>query len=165
AATAADAVGGAPPGGAGGGGGGGGAPGAGLGPGGGGCVMGLDPWRGRCPPLGLVLRSASGSATAAADTVRLATLVAETDAGRVHLAGTLAGHAIAGDFQADDWPWEFFRDLLEQPALHLPRGVSVRGQVAGTVGHPRVRPPPDRPSASAPFLRPIRRPVQGAGPD
>src|SRR5262249_47398062 len=128
-----------------------------------GYVIGLDHLKGRCPPLGLVLRSASGSATAAADTVRLATLVAETDAGRVHLAGTLAGHAIAGDFQADDWAWGVFGGLLEQPALDVPGGVSVRGQVAGTVEHPEFRTLLDGHWRSEPFRGAIDGRIQGGG--
>jgi len=41
-----------------------------------GYVIGLDHAKGRCPPVGIVLRSASGKATAVADTVRLQSLVA-----------------------------------------------------------------------------------------
>lgn len=95
--------------------------------------------KGRCPPLGLVLQSGSGQATAAADTIRLTSLTADTDAGQVHLAGVLAGHDLHGTFQAADWPWEFFGDLLEQPALDVPGGVSVRGQILGTVEQPEFR--------------------------
>src|SRR5262249_44857857 len=74
-----------------------------------------------------------------ADTIRLSSLSADTDAGVVNLSGSLEGHTIDGKFQADDWPWEFFGDLLEQPALDVPGGVSVRGQVLGTVEHPEFR--------------------------
>jgi hypothetical protein len=99
----------------------------------------LDHAQGRCPPLGLVLQSASGRATAAADTIRLTSLTADTDAGQVRLAGALEGHDLSGRFRADDWPWEFFGDLLEQPTLDVPGGVSVRGEVGGTVEHPVFR--------------------------
>jgi translocation-and-assembly-module (TAM) inner membrane subunit TamB-like protein len=104
-----------------------------------GYVIGLEHAKGRCPPLGLVLRSGSGRATAAADTIRLASLTADTDAGRVRLSGSLEGHNVSGEFQADDWPWEFFGDLLEQPLLDVPGGVSVRGQISGPVEQPEFR--------------------------
>jgi hypothetical protein len=99
----------------------------------------LDHAKGRCPPVGLVLQSGAGRATAAGDTIRLNSLTADTDAGQVRLSGALEGHTLSGDFQADDWPWEFFGDLLEQPTLDVPGGVSVRGQVLGTVEEPVFR--------------------------
>jgi hypothetical protein len=99
----------------------------------------LEHAKGRCPPLGLVLQSGAGRATAVADTIRLTSLTADTDAGQVRLSGALEAHNISGQFRADNWPWEFFGDLLEQPTLDVPGGVSVQGEVLGTVEQPQFR--------------------------
>ena len=94
---------------------------------------------GRMPTLGLEVATAAGHAWWATDSLRLTDFVARTDAGAARLSGSLAGRKLDGQFRADRWPWEFFGDLLEQPALDVPGEVSVRGAVLGTVDRPEFR--------------------------
>jgi len=99
----------------------------------------LEHASGSLPTLGLVVQQATGRGHLESGEWRWRELSATTDAGRVRAEGGWRGRDLDVRFAAAGWPWEFFGELLEQPALDVPGYLDVHGSVAGTFDRPAFR--------------------------
>lgn len=87
---------------------------------------------GELPPLGLVVQDLQGEGWNAEGRLDVRRLVARTDAGLLDLRGAWERNQLAVDFKAENWPWEFLGEILEQPALDVPGRVDLEGRISGT---------------------------------
>ncbi len=101
-------------------------------------VWELSEWNGFLPPLGLQLRQGTARATSGGGVLEVQPIVLETDAGSLAASAVLRGQEWSAEFTARDWPWEFFAEILDQPALDVPGAVQVRGILKGPLGEPRL---------------------------
>lgn len=94
--------------------------------------------RGGIPPLGLQIREGRGRATRTGGVLVANPVVIVTDVGSLTGNGRLYEGRVTAEFNAEGWPWEFFADVLAQPALDVEGGVDVRGLVSGPLESPRL---------------------------
>lgn len=99
----------------------------------------IDQAGGSLPTVGLVVQQMTGRGHLEGGRWEWRELSAITDAGRVRAEGGWRGQDLDVRFSAGGWPWEFFGELLEQPALDVPGYLDVRGAVTGTFERPEFR--------------------------
>jgi autotransporter translocation and assembly factor TamB len=90
------------------------------------------------PQLGLVVRELHGRGAVTGEGYFVDFLSIETDAGSVEAAGELVDQKISARVTAEQWPWEFFAELLEQPGVDVPGAVRLEAQIGGTLNAPVV---------------------------
>jgi hypothetical protein len=90
------------------------------------------------PQLGLVVRELHGRGSFSQAGLFVRDLSVETDAGSVEAAGSLVDQQLDAQLSAEQWPWEFFAEILEQPGVDVPGTVELIGRVSGTLKNPVV---------------------------
>lgn len=98
----------------------------------------LSEWTGAVPPLGLHIQEGRARASAGGGVFEVEPIAVRTDAGSIEGRAEFRGDAVRGELSAREWPWEFFAEILDQPALDVPGEVQVRGLVEGSIGSPRL---------------------------
>jgi hypothetical protein len=90
------------------------------------------------PQLGLVVGELHGRGAVTGEGFFVDELSVQTDAGSVAASGHLLDQQLTAQLSAEQWPWEFFAEILEQPGVDVPGTVQIKAEISGPLKSPVV---------------------------